>query len=196
MSVILGIRTNKKVIIAADKRTTAPNGDYTDDSCKIYVVSAHLAFATMGGAAQGYFIDKAINLYSYEKKQNMSVENLGMNLCAFYEYAKTGEIPIGDLATFRCVFGGKNDLGTTSLYCCFSERDKLVFLEKDACICQPKGMHYAECVDIFNDVYINYTHEFPERVISEVALRNGLVSPTGDKWVYDVGLNDSACITF
>lgn len=195
MSVIFGIKESGRIIIAGDKRGSSIDGKTLSDNLdKILVVNNHLAFASAGNAA----IEKtiSIDLNKVTNKDDLSTDDLLDIIKAFYQRViDTNCNSILSLPFYFLVAGkGRND--NASLISGGNIKGRLEVMEVPVALYPPADIKMQECCDCFVKNYKLYNTDFPERTIKEIADISHLVSPMGNKWIYDIATEKGILFSF
>lgn len=185
MSVIFGIVDQGKIIIAGDKRLSTAEGNFiSDDGQKVIVINDKLAIATAGNAA----IENAI-LTDIEKNcdiSNMTTDDLIEIIRMFYERVLENKCTSIYMLPFYCIIAGIGRDKNAHLVNAgkFSEG----FSAKDVpmALYHPADAKQSDCNQIFVKNYKLHHDDFCERTVREISLISKIVSPTGDKWEYDI----------
>ena len=197
MTVILGVRTDKTVVVAGDKRGTniIENKD-SDNLKKVTPINNHLCMASAGNLA----ISKAIKM-EIEKipdKSEMVIEDIIKIIQDFYErlYETNSVIIMSYQAAF--IVGGLKGDGNTGLYAIYNHKGQLEITEIQDLgkIIPPDGMSEDEANSIFAFNLNKSVDNYIENTINDISKANEYVSPNGDKWVYNKQYDNSEMISF
>lgn len=195
MSVIFGIKENNRIIIAGDKRGSSIDGKtLSDDLDKVVAVNDHLAFASAGNAA----IEKAISidLAKATNKNSLTTDDLLDIIKAFYQRV-VGTNSNGILSLpFYFLIAGKGRNGNASLISGGNIKGRLDAKEAPMALYPPADAKMQECCDCFAKNYKLHNAEFSERTIKEIADISHLVSPTGNKWIYNIATEKGTLFSF
>ena len=87
---------------------------------------------------------------------------------------------------FYCIVAGKNQSGEATLIS--GARDKNGFFAKEVSMVlyPPADVTMDVCSRIFVKNYKLFRGEFAERTIKEISDASSYVSPSGDKWIYNI----------
>ena len=181
MSVIFGIKEENRIIIAGDKRGTRIDGEtFSDNLDKVITVNDQLAFACAGNAAI------VIDLNKKENKECLTTDDLLEIINLFYERVKnTNNNAILGLP-FYFLIAGKGRGGNASLISGGNIKGNIDAGEVPMALYPPADVEMRECCNCFARNYKFYNAEFVEKTIKEIANISTLVSPTGNKWIYDI----------
>ena len=185
MSVIFGIVDQGKIIIAGDKRLSSMEGEFiSDDGQKVIAINDRLAIATAGNAA----IEKAI-LKDIEKSCNastMTADDVIEVIQNFYKRVLENNCGSIYMLSFYCLIAGIGRDGNAHLVT--AGKFKGGFSAKDApmALYHPADTKQNDCNKIFVKNYKLHHSDFCERTVQEISAISKIVSPTGNKWVYDI----------
>ena len=182
MSVIFGIKENNRIIIAGDKRGSSIDGKtLSDDLDKVLMINDHLAFSSAGNAA----IEKAISidLNKATNKDCLTTDDLLDIIKAFYKRVADTNCDAILALPFYFLIAGKGRDGNASLISGGNIKGRL-----DA--------KMQECCDCFAKNYKLHNSEFVEKTIKEIANISNLVSPTGNKWIYNIATEKGMLFSF
>ena len=181
MSVIFGIKENNRIIIAGDKRGSSIDGKtLSDDLDKVLMINDHLAFSSAGNAA----IEKAISidLNKATNKDCLTTDDLLDIIKAFYKRVADTNCDAILALPFYFLIAGKGRDGNA--------RDVPMALFP------PADAKMQECCDCFAKNYKLHNSEFVEKTIKEIANISNLVSPTGNKWIYNIATEKGMLFSF
>lgn len=195
MTVILGIRTERNVFLAGDKRATSVNDRFVDDEMnKVAVINDHLAFASGGNASIGKAIE--IDIARSGNAQHMTTHDLLLTIKAFYcRCQERATFLLSDMP-FSFIIAGTDQDGKPSLIAGKQANRMVESSEVEMMLYPPADVDFQTCADIFVKNYRTHPKEFIERTIREVAPLSSYVSSTGDKWVFDVEHNKGVISSF
>ncbi len=198
MSVIFGIKEENQIIIAGDKRETNKyNGQYSDDSDKVIIINEHLAFASAGNTAMLTAIKMEID--KIRDKEKMFTDDLLEIIKEFYKGLTEKKLTLLLSYPYCFVIGGKNRKNSTSLFVGLNTKGGLSTQEAQAyelALLPPDGLDRTVCNDIFLKKYNSGQTDFVEKTIYEISEININVSPTGDKWIYNIKQEKGVLHTF
>jgi hypothetical protein len=197
MSVIFGIKENGRIVLASDKRGSTKDGSFLNDNMsKIVVVNDHLAFASAGNAVFGTAISMA--LHDTSSKMVLSVDALAGIIRSVYH--KILESKVLDTlkmpSTFSFIIAGKNQVGGASLLAGGAPNGIWELNEVEMILYPPDIRDLKQCCDIFVKNYKLYHADFAERTVHEISNISQIVSPTGDKWIYDTSVGKGIFYSF
>jgi len=183
MSVILGLKTNKTIIIAGDNKGVSIYGKTQNDLKKVIAVNNNLAFASAGNAVLAKIVE--ININKSENKSDIAINNLTDIIIKSYNDAKKGIDKLKSPNLCYCIVAG-NVNGELKLYCGDTQKEDMTFIETTNIIIPPPDV----TIDKANMIYANNYHfhlgKFAEKTVKDIAAISSFVSPSGDMWVYDV----------
>lgn len=183
MSVIFGIDEKDSITICADKRVSNVEGKFlSDDVDKVTVINSRLAFASAGNVA----IEKAISVDL--KKTNteaLNVDDLLGVINNFYQRVKDTGCNKILLLPFYCLIAGMKNDESSVLINLGCVRGKLSYFAAPMALYPPADANQDECNLSFVRNYKLHKEQFCERTIRDISEMSSLVSPTGDKWVFD-----------
>lgn len=181
MSIIFGIKEESEITIAGDKRVTSINGDFlSDDVDKVIVINEYLAFAIAGNNAVKTLIMQDIE--KTKDKEKMSSDDL-LDLIKCHQNAKGIR---NSLLQFSALIAGRNRSNVAVLISCDNSLGYLSELAVEMSLFPPDDAMNEMCCNIFAKNYNMHHSEFVEKTILDVSDISKLVSPTGDKWVYNI----------
>ena len=157
---------------------------FSDNLDKVITVNDQLAFACAGNAA----IEEAIviDLNKKENKECLTTDDLLEIINLFYERVKnTNNNAILGLP-FYFLIAGKGRGGNASLISGGNIKGNIDAGEVPMALYPPADVEMRECCNCFARNYKFYNAEFVEKTIKEIANISTLVSPTGNKWIYDI----------
>lgn len=195
MSVIFGIREEDKIIVAGDKRLSSTEGKFiSDDGQKVIAINDRLAIATAGNVA----IEKAI-LKDIEKSCDTSImttDDVIEIIQNFYKRVLENDCASIYLLPFYCLIAGIGRDGNAHLV--NSGKFKEGFGAKDApmALYHPADTEQNDCNQIFAKNYKLHHSDFCERTVQEISAISKMVSPTGDKWIYDIKIHKGCLYSF
>lgn len=185
MSVIFGIVDNQKIIIAGDKRLSSIDGDIiSDDGEKIFVIHEKLAVVSAGNAA----IEKAIrdDVKKINDVSNLTTDNLINIMDSFYKRVVDNNcISIYNLP-FYCLIVGMGKDGNAHLINAGKFKNGFGSKEVPMALYNPSDTVQDDCNKIFVKNYKLHHKDFCERTVREISKISKIVSPTGNKWEYDI----------
>jgi len=195
MSVIFGIKEDNRIIIAGDKRGSSVDGKMlSDDLDKVIAVNDHLAFSSAGNAA----VEKAISIdvNKMPSKDSLTTDDLHDVIKGFYK--RVIEANCGSILAlpFYFLIAGKGRDGKASLISGGIIKGRLDAKEVPMALYPPADAKMQDCNDCFVRNYKLYNSEFVERTISEIADISSLVSPTGNKWIYNIATKQGSLFSF
>lgn len=185
MSVIMGLKTENIVILAADKRGCGANGTViTEELTKIYIVNNHVAFAGAGNLA----ISKAImmDIEKVESRKELYIEDVIKIMRKFYKHLV--DVDAKTLLSFpaKFIIGGLNKQGNLGLYGCNNKSNgKFEVTEVDMLLFPPEEVSMQEASEIFVKNLHEETEKFMEQTVADIAEKSIWVNSVGDKWIYD-----------
>ena len=185
MSVIFGIKENNRIIIAGDKRGSSIDGKtLSDDLDKVLMINDHLAFSSAGNAA----IEKAISidLNKATNKDCLTTDDLLDIIKAFYKRVADTNCDAILALPFYFLIAGKGRDGNASLISGGNIKGRL-----DA-----KDVPMALFPPADSKNYKLHNSEFVEKTIKEIANISNLVSPTGNKWIYNIATEKGMLFSF
>ena len=190
MSVIFGIKENNRIIIAGDKRGSSIDGKtLSDDLDKVLMINDHLAFSSAGNAA----IEKAISidLNKATNKDCLTTDDLLDIIKAFYKRVADTNCDAILALPFYFLIAGKGRDGNASLISGGNIKGRLDAKDVPMALFPPADAKMQECCDCFAKNYKLHNSEFVEKTIKEIANISNLVSPTGNKWIYNIATETS-----
>lgn len=195
MSVIFGIREDDKIIVAGDKRGTNTHGDFlSDDLNKVTAINDKLCFATVGNASIGFAILNDVEKSG--KSSFMFVDELVNLIEDFYEELIEKECDTILSFPFHCLIAGKGIDGNDYLIAGETHNGEFNSMNIPAILLNPPDMTLHDCNMIFTRNYkFNYSL-FVEQTIKEISEISKYVSPTGDKWIYDIKTHKGCLYSF
>lgn len=183
MSVLFGIDEKDQIIICADKRSSTKEGSFvSDDMDKVIVINPRLAFAAAGNAA----IEKAISVDA--KKAGLDKLNIDSFLeviTSFYERVKANNCESILMLPFYCLIAGLKNDGTSCLINLGCVKGNLSYSFVSMALYPPADAEQEKCNMSFVRNYKLHHEQFCERTVREISNMSSLVSPTGDKWVFN-----------
>ncbi len=185
MSVIFGIKEPGEVIIAGDKRATSVNDKVkSDDMNKLTIVNECVCFASAGNAS----IERAIQI-DIERAGNassMRTDDVLRIICGFYKNIIEKKCDTILAFPFCCIIAGKKQSGEATLIAGAREKNGFVAKEVPMALYPPADVSMDGCSRIFVKNYKLFKGEFAERTIKEISDASIYVSPSGDKWIYNI----------
>lgn len=185
MSVIFGIVDQGNIIIAGDKRLSSKEGNIiSDDGQKVVAINDRLAIATAGNAA----IEKAI-LTDIEKGYdgvNMTTDDLIDIIKDFYKRVLETNCVSIYMLPFYCLIAGIGRDGKAHLVNAGKFKDGFSAKDAPMALYHPADTEQNDCNQIFVENYKLHHDVFCERTVQEISAISKIVSPTGNKWVYDI----------
>lgn len=185
MSVIFGIKKPREIIIAGDKRATSVNDKVQSDYMnKLTIVNECVCFASAGNAA----IERAIQI-DIEKARNassMRTDDVLRIISTFYQNIIEKKCHMILTFPFCCIIAGKNQSGEATLISGAREKNGFVAQKVTMALYPPPDVSMDVCSRIFVKNYKLFRGEFAERTIKEVSDASIYVSPSGDKWIYNI----------
>lgn len=195
MSVIFGIKENGRIIIAGDKRGSSVDGKLlSDDLNKVIKVNDHLAFSSAGNSAIETVI--SIDLKRISDKDNFTTDGLLDVIKAFYQKVNETNCTSILALPFYFLIAGKGNDGKASLISGGNIKGCLEAKKVPMALYPPADAKMQDCCDCFAKNYKLYNSEFVERTIRDIADISGLVSSTGDKWIYDISTEKGMLYSF
>lgn len=185
MSVIFGIIDQEKIIIAGDKRISSIGGNFiSDDGQKVFAINERLAIAIAGNVA----IEKAI-LTDIEKNCNVSnitTDDLVEIINNFYKRVLENNCDSIYMLSFYCLIAGMGRDRKPHLV--NARKFKNGFSAKDVpmALYHPADTKQDDCNQIFAKNYKLHHGDFCERTVQEISVISKIVSPTGNKWEYNI----------
>jgi len=195
MSVIFGIKENNCIIIAGDKRGSTIDGKMlADDLDKVLVINNHLAISSAGNAA----IEKAISIELNKVANNdcLTTDDLLDIIKEFYKRAIDADCKSILALPFFFLIAGKGRDGNASLISGGNIKGHLDAKDVPMALYPPADVTLQKCCDFFVKNYKLHRAEFVEKTIMEIADISNLVSPTGDKWIYNVTSENGVLYSF
>lgn len=195
MSVIFGIKENNRIIIAGDKRGSSVDGKMLSDNLdKVLMINSHLAFSSAGNAA----IETAISMdiKKAENKDSMTTDDLLDVIKAFYKRVIDTNCNSILALPFYFLIAGRGRICNSSLISGGNIRGVLDAKEVPMALYPPADAKMDECCECFAKNYKLNNPEFAERTIKEISTISSLVSPTGDKWVYNIMTGTGSLFSF
>ncbi|WP_230399274.1 Ntn hydrolase family protein [Novisyntrophococcus fermenticellae] len=185
MSVIFGIREEKRIVLAADKRTSLITGHkVSDEQEKIFEVNKKVAVTCGGNVAIETAIKMEIN--KQVNKSTMTTDDLVSIIDKFYKNLVEKKCDSIYSHTFYCLIAGTGQDGKSHLVNAGRFQTGFSANEVPAALYQPADADQKECNEIFAKNYYTHHNEFCERTIQEISQISELVSPNGNKWVYNI----------
>lgn len=183
MSVLFGIDEKDSITICADRRASSKEGKFiSDDLQKITVVNPSLAFASAGNAA----IEKAVAIDADKAGvDQMNVDGLLAVINAFYDRVKEAGCDSILLLPFYCLIAGTRKDGSSVLINLGCVRGKLSYAAAPMALYPPADAEQEKCNISFVRNYKLHKAQFCENTVREISEMSSLVSPTGDKWIFD-----------
>lgn len=185
MSVIFGIVDQGKIIIAGDKRLSSIDGNLiSDDGQKVIAINDRLAIATAGNAA----IEKAI-LTDVEKScniSNLTTDDLVDVIQNFYKRVLENNCGSIYMFPFYCLIAGIGRDGNAHLVNAGKFKDGFRAKDASMALYHPADTKQNDCNQIFVNNYKLHHEDFCERTVKEISAISKIVSPTGNKWVYNI----------
>lgn len=195
MSVIFGIREDDKIIVAGDKRGTSTHGDFlSDDLNKVTAINDKLCFATAGNASIEFAILNDVEKSG--KASSMLVDELVNLIEDFYEKLVKEKSDIILSFPFYCLIAGQGSDGNDYLISGEKHNGEFNSMNVPALLLSPPDMKLHYCNKIFIRNY-KFNHSlFVEQTIKEISKISKYVSPTGDKWIYDIKTHKGCLYSF
>lgn len=195
MSVIFGIKESGRIIIAGDKRGSSIDGKILSDNLdKILVVNNHLAFASAGNAAIEKTISMDVNKVT--NKDDLSTDDLLDIIKAFYQRVIDTNCNGILSLPFYFLIAGKGRSSNASLISGGNIKGRLDAKEVPMALYPPADAKMQECCDCFAKNYKLHNADFSERTIREISDISQLVSPTGNKWIYNIATAKGTLFSF
>ena len=197
MSVILAIKEEMKITLAADKRGSGKNGQLiSDDMKKVVVINGQLAFASAGNAVFGKLVE--MDVANLAETETLTTDDLARIIRDAYQ--KIQSIGVLDNlkvpSPFCFLIAGKAQNGSANLISGGNPKGKLDMSEVPMALYPPDGADLIQCCEIFAKNYKLHHTDFVERTILEISAISPFVSPTGDQWVYDIASNKGTLKSF
>lgn len=197
MTVIVGVKTENTVIIAADKRATnIITRQVSDDLDKVIQINDKLCIGIAGNKAIASVIKMEID--KVFAKTEMVIEDVIEIIQNYYRLLvdTNSKITMSHIASF--MIGGLKKNGNTGLYEVYNYNGQLNVSEINdfAKIIPPDGMSVGEANNIFLSNLSQQRRDYIEKTIMDISSVNEYVSPTGDKWNYDKRSNCSEKTSF
>lgn len=194
MSIIIGVKTEKYIVIAADKRIISSDGTFTDTNNKLSLVNKNVAFAGAGNYA---FIEGVCKkLKESVNTKRMTVEDILEIVKSEYKLTKVAcrlkkhmNSSFIDSSTSCCCFiAGLNKSNEPKLIFASDESDKgyLSYCEVQQLLITPRDVMHNECLKLFERNLMMDSIGFAEKTIKDIAKTSKYISSTGDKWAYDL----------
>lgn len=184
MSVIFGIKEEAKLIIGADNRVSDINNNViSDNELKIKVINDKLCFATAGNNAIGQAIVMRIDNYSPE---NMNVNTTIKLVNDFYNEMIEKQCDTLLFLPFYCIIAGENNQGEACIISGANENQKFHYMDVPMVLFNPADVDNSTCSMIFAKNYKLNHSMFVEQTIKDISEISKVVSPTGNKWVFDI----------
>lgn len=195
MSVIFGIKENNRIIIAGDKRGSSLDGKTLSDNLdKVLMINDHLAFSSAGNAA----IEKAISidLNKTTNKDCLTTDDVLDVIKAFYKRVADTNCNSIIALPFYFLIAGKGRNGNANLISGGNIKGRLEAKEVPMALYPPADAKMQECCDCFVKNYKLHNLEFVERTIKEISDISSLVSPIGNKWIYNITTEKGTIFSF
>ncbi len=197
MSVIFGIREAGRIVIAGDKRGSKKDGrTYSDNMSKVVAVNEHLAFASAGNAV----FEKLISMKAAEVsgKASLTTDDLAEIVQAAYREIRDMRVldKLKMPSTFYFLIAGKSRSGGSSLISGGNFKGSLDAQEVEMILYPPEGADMKQCCELLAKNYKLHHTDFAERTVREISRINPIVSPTGDRWNYDVAMGKGILHSF
>lgn len=182
MSVLLGIKEDKQIILGGDRRESNAYNEYiSDDLQKLVPINSQLCLATAGNKAIGMAILMSVNDSGISN--TMNVDELVNIINDFYN--KVPDSPINRLP-FSCLIGGCDSNGIPCLMSGSVTNGVFSIQSVPIILHHPADMELHSCSIILAKNYKYNHNKFVEETIKEISEISKVVSPTGDKWVFDI----------
>lgn len=195
MSVIFGIKESNCIIIGGDKRGSTKDGKFlTDDLNKIIVINEQLALASAGNAV----VEKAIMLdvNNVVNKEKLNAHDLLDMIKSFYARVADANCDTILALPFYFLIAGKGFDGNAYLISGFNKKGTIEAKEVPMALYPPADAKMQFCCDSFAKNYHLYNDTFVEKTIKDISSVSDLVSPTGNKWIYNISTEKSEFFSF
>ncbi len=156
----------------------------SDDMNKLTIVNECVCFASAGNAS----IERAIQI-DIDRAGNassMRTDDILRIICAFYINIIEKKCDTILAFPFCCIIAGKNKSGEATLISGVREKNGFVAKEVPMALYPPADVSMDVCSRIFAKNYKLFKDKFAERTIKEVSDASTYVSPSGDKWIYNI----------
>ena len=186
MTVLLGAKTEKTVILAGDNRGTNKNTDETQDILeKVHPINNHLCVASAGTLAISEAILMNVNKMVYV--DDLFIEDIIETIEKFYDDAQTYHLVKIQKMVASFLIGGMKKDGKTGLFTIHnnSGRVKTEEISTIFTIIPPEDVSINVASTIMIKNVKNHQINFIEQTVQEISESSRFVSPTGDKWIYD-----------
>lgn len=119
----------------------------------------------------------------YDKHMNVSfILNLIKN---FYDKVNANNLELILKLPFCCLIAGQDDDEKATLVSIVCTQGNLQYKEVPVSLFHPQDADISLCQNIFARNYKLNHHSFVEQTILDISKISKLVSPTGDKWIFD-----------
>ena len=186
MTVLLGAKTEKTVILAGDNRGTNKNTDETQDILeKVHPINNHLCIASAGTLAISEAILMNVNKMVYV--DDLFIEDIIETIEKFYDDVQTYHLVKIQKMVASFLIGGMKKDGKTGLFTIHnnSGRVKTEEISTIFTIIPPEDVSINVASTIMIKNVKNHQINFIEQTVQEISEISRFVSPTGDKWIYD-----------
>ena len=189
MTVLLGAKTEKTVILAGDNRGTNKNTDESQDNLeKVHPINNHLCVASAGTLAISEAILMNVNKLVYV--DDLFVEDIIEIIEKFYEEAQIYHLMEIQKMEASFLIGGIKKNGRTGLFAVHNNgRVKIEEIQIIFTIIPPEDISMSTASTIMIKNVKNHKINFIEQTVQEISKISRFVSPTGDKWIYDATSN-------
>lgn len=185
MSVIFGLTTGKKIIIGGDKRGSTKDGRIMSDSLqKLNIINNSVCFATAGNASIEMAIMSDIN--KLESRDTLTGSDILDVIKDLYERMVSADIKTLYMYPFYFIIAGRIAENKSAIVAGFNKNGTIDFKEVPCILFPPEGSSLQECNNIFVRNLKLFPLGFVEKTVNDISKINSYVSPSGDKWEYDI----------
>lgn len=182
MSVIFGIKEDEQIILGGDRRESDFFNEFiSDDLQKIVPINNKLCLATAGNKAIGMAILMSAN--NSGMSDTMNINELINIINDFYN--KVPDSPINRLP-FSCLIAGCDSNGNPCLMSGNVTNSIFSIQSVPMILHHPADTKLHSCNMILAKNYKLNHSIFVEQTIKEISEISKVVSPTGNKWVFDI----------
>ncbi|MCD8180313.1 MAG: hypothetical protein LUF26_02360 [Firmicutes bacterium] len=195
MSVIFGIDEPGKIYICGDRRGSTAEGKLINDNLqKVIEIHPSLAFASAGNAAIELAIKKEIE--KSNNRNELTTNGLIDIIENFYNRVRAvNEAFILNLP-YYCLIAGKATDGAGALISLACKQGNLSYKSVPMALYHPADADQKQCNLIFARNYKSNYKDFCENTVREISEISYVVSPTGDKWIFDKTTGTGTLYTF
>ena len=180
MSVILGVQTIDKIIIATDNKITNENGCVKNDAeKKMILFNEHLCVATAGNRL-GYLILESI--YKQNEMHNFYMEDFAKKITELYNKNKDNiffKLPIS------YIMAGMTKESNYGMIAIDARDGKLKPVPCVKILYPPDGLRSEVTNKILDKNIKKYPEDFYIHTIHKISKKNRFVSHSGDVWIYN-----------